>query len=365
VQLLLDSALDPVIDETVGENPGREADALIELKIIGPAVGSGHFLLAAARRLAGRIAQLRSPGSPSAEDYRHALREVARHCLYGVDRNPLAVELCKVAIWIETVEPGKPLGFLDANIRCGDSLLGLFDLEALRQGVPDAAYDPLSGDERETARHFKARNRAERSGQGVLHYAGGSSGLPPPPPLADTARAVMSMQRRPPQYLSFGIEQLLENLESPDDLHEIFRGRPGRSFMKRKRPVLEQERGGAGRVRLNGSIGSDIGWAKLGYRNGFGDGRQSTGEFVKQSASFGRRQRGVQASVRGWSALAGQGTGANVQCAQHFGNHRRRRSVQYPTRFKALRSGKTQRAHQEIPNQSTWLFESRIETADA
>ena len=193
VQLLLNSALDPVIDETVAKNPGREADALLELNIIDPAAGSGHFLLAAARRLAARIAQLRSPGSPSAEDYRHALRDVARHCLYGVDRNPMAVELCKVAIWIETVEPGKPLGFLDANIRCGDSLLGLFDLEALRQGVPDAAYDPLSGDERETARHFKARNRAERSGQGALDYAGGSSGLPAPPPLASAARALHAL----------------------------------------------------------------------------------------------------------------------------------------------------------------------------
>jgi hypothetical protein len=190
VQLLLDSALDPVVNETMARNPGREADALLELKVIDPAVGSGHFLLAAARRLAARIAQFRSPSSPSAEDYRHALRVVARHCLYGVDRNPMAVELCKVAIWIETVEPGKPLGFLDANIRCGDSLLGLFDLEALRQGIPDAAYDPLSGDERETARHFKARNRAERSGQGALDYAGCSGGLPASPPLASAARAL-------------------------------------------------------------------------------------------------------------------------------------------------------------------------------
>ena len=193
VQLLLNSALDPVVDETVARNPGREADALLELKIIDPAAGSGHFLLAAARRLAARIAQFRSPGSPSAEDYCHALREVARHCLYGVDRNPMAVELCKVAIWIETVEPGKPLGFLDAKIRCGDLLLGLFDLEALRQGVPDAAYDPLSGDEKETARHFKARNRAERSGQGALDYAGGSGGLPAPPPLASAARALHAL----------------------------------------------------------------------------------------------------------------------------------------------------------------------------
>ena len=127
-------------------------------------------------------------------DYRHALRDVARQCLYGVDRNPMAVELTKVALWIETIEPGKPLGFLDANIRCGDALLGVFDLEALRQGIPDEAYKPLTGDDRETARHFAARNRAEKAGQGALDFGGGGHGrLPPPPPLADASRALRAL----------------------------------------------------------------------------------------------------------------------------------------------------------------------------
>src|SRR5260370_36043234 len=107
---------------------------------VTPACGYGNLLLAAARRIATRVARHRRGGVASAEDYRHALREVARPCIHGVDRNPLAVELTKVALWIETVAPGKPLGFLDANIRCGDSLLGVFDLDALRQGIPDAAY---------------------------------------------------------------------------------------------------------------------------------------------------------------------------------------------------------------------------------
>ena len=86
-------------------------DALLELSVIDPACGSGHFLLAAGRRLATRVAQIRSPGAPSAEDWRHALREVARRCLFGVDRNPMAVELCQTALWIESVDPGKPLTF--------------------------------------------------------------------------------------------------------------------------------------------------------------------------------------------------------------------------------------------------------------
>ena len=74
--------------------------------------------------------------SPAPADYRHALRDVARPCIHGVDRNPMAVELTKVALWIETVEPGKPLGFLDANIRCGDRLLGVFDLQGAARGHP-------------------------------------------------------------------------------------------------------------------------------------------------------------------------------------------------------------------------------------
>jgi hypothetical protein len=191
VQLLLDSALDPVIVETVATNPGREAEALLDLDIIDPACGSGHFLLAAARRLASRIAQLRSPGSPSAEDYRHALREVARHCLYGVDRNPLAVELCQVALWIETVEPGKPLSFLDGRIRQGDSLIGVFDLSVLAQGIPDEAYKALTGDEKDVVSHYRKLNKAQREGRSKdqmhLPFAG------PPADLVAASKAVEDM----------------------------------------------------------------------------------------------------------------------------------------------------------------------------
>ena len=162
VQLLLDSALDPVIERTVNENPGRAVEALLDLTIIDPACGSGHFLLAAGRRLATRVAQLRSPGAPSAEDWRHALREVARHCLFGVDRNPMAVELCQTALWIESVDPGKPLTFLDAHIQCGDSLIGVWDLAALAEGIPDAAYKPLTGDDKAVASAVRKVNKAQR-----------------------------------------------------------------------------------------------------------------------------------------------------------------------------------------------------------
>lgn len=162
VQALLDTALDPVLDKTEAE-AADPAGALLKLSVIDPACGSGHFLLAAARRVATRLARIRAEGTPSLADFRHALRDVARCCIHGVDRNPMAVELTKVALWIETVDPGLPLGFFDAQIRCGDSLLGVFDLKVLEDGIPDAAYKPLTGDDKEVARHFAQKNKREKT----------------------------------------------------------------------------------------------------------------------------------------------------------------------------------------------------------
>jgi hypothetical protein len=201
VQALLDSALDPVLDRVEAEASDPSL-ALLSVTVLDPACGSGHFLLAAARRIATRLARARAGGIPSAADFRHALRDVARACLYGVDRNPMAVELTKVAIWIETVDPGKPLGFLDANIRCGDSLFGVFDLAALAIGIPDATYKPLAGDDKETARYFDKRNKSERHGQGALDFAAGKSGLPAAAPIAGEVKAVRSMPEDSPEQIA-------------------------------------------------------------------------------------------------------------------------------------------------------------------
>jgi N-6 DNA Methylase len=190
VKLLLDSTLEPVLDAAEARNPGDPAAEILKLSIIDPACGSGHFLLGAARRAAARIAKHRSHGAPSQEEFQHALREVVSHCIYGVDSNPMAVELCKVALWIEALEPGKPLTFLDSHIRCGDSLIGVFDYEALRRGIPDEAYKPLTGDDKETAKAYAKHNKQQREGKGATGFL---ADLKPPATLIDAARALIDM----------------------------------------------------------------------------------------------------------------------------------------------------------------------------
>ena len=100
--------------------------ALLDLRILDPAAGSGHFLIAAAHRVARALASVRTGEIEATPDeVRRALREVVARCVYGTDLNPMAVELCRVALWLETLEPGKPLSFLDHHIRVGNSLLGV------------------------------------------------------------------------------------------------------------------------------------------------------------------------------------------------------------------------------------------------
>jgi hypothetical protein len=164
VQVLLDSALEPVIADTIAKNPEKPVEALLSLSIVDPACGSGHFLLAAARRLASNVARIQANGTPSGAQYRHALRQVVGHCIYGVDLNPMAVELCKVSLWMEAVEPGLPLTFLNSHIQHGNALLGTTP-ELMAKGIPDAAWDPIEGDDRKVASALKKRNKQGATGQ--------------------------------------------------------------------------------------------------------------------------------------------------------------------------------------------------------
>lgn len=163
VQELIKSALDPVIAERLARQSDNPSQALLSISVVDPACGSGHFLLAAARRLAEQLAQLRSPeGAVQPEAYRHALREVISHCIYGIDRNPMALELARIALWIEGFEPGRPLSFLDHHLVCGDALLGLTWIKQLAKGIPDEAFKNLSGDDKALCARLRASNKQER-----------------------------------------------------------------------------------------------------------------------------------------------------------------------------------------------------------
>ncbi|MDO8450357.1 MAG: N-6 DNA methylase [Rhodoferax sp.] len=162
VQELIKSALEPVIADTVRANPRQPVEALLQLTVCDLACGSGHFLLAAARRLADEVAKLRAPdGAPAPADYRHALRDVVSHCIYGVDKNPMAIALAKTALWLEAYTPDLPLTFLDHHLRVGDALLGVLDPKILNNGIPDEAYAVLSGDDKATAAALKKQNKAD------------------------------------------------------------------------------------------------------------------------------------------------------------------------------------------------------------
>lgn len=176
VQALLESALDPVIDRAVQQLDAEKA--LLELAVLDPAMGSGHFLLGAGRRLAGRLAKLRVDGTPGPAAYRQALREVVAHCLYGVDKNPMAVELARIALWLEAMEPGKPLAFLDHHLVNGDAILGVQDPAVLAEGIPAEAFAALTGDDPEVVKTLRRTNASalkalameRKGGQFVLPF---------------------------------------------------------------------------------------------------------------------------------------------------------------------------------------------------
>ena len=170
VQQLISTALDPVLEERLkaAKSPEEKEEALLSLKVCDPAVGSGHFLIAAAHRLSRRLAEIRAGDEALSLDVqRHALRDVVSHCLYGVDINPLSVELCKVSLWMLAMEPGKPLSFLDHHIQCGNALLGATP-EALAKGLPDAAFKPIEGDNKEYCAKFKKANKEEAKLRGQV-----------------------------------------------------------------------------------------------------------------------------------------------------------------------------------------------------
>ena len=159
VQNLIQTTLEPVIKEKISHLSSTEekVKALLNMKVCDAASGSGHIVLAMARTIAWYICTLRTgEDNPASLDYRQALREVISRCVYAVDYNPDAVELCKVVLWIEGYCAGKPLSFLDHHIRCGNSVLGVSALQMLIDGVPDKA---LTAEDKDTLKALKKMNQ--------------------------------------------------------------------------------------------------------------------------------------------------------------------------------------------------------------
>lgn len=162
VQPLLKHSLDHLIAEKLQEK-NKDA-ALLSLRVADISCGSGHILLAAARHIATELAIVRTgEEQPSPTAFRAAIRDVIRECIYGVDLNPLAVELCKVALWLEAHSPGEPLNFLDHHIKCGNAIVGFVRREELERGVPEEAFVALPGDDKDIGAYFRRKNKDERA----------------------------------------------------------------------------------------------------------------------------------------------------------------------------------------------------------
>ena len=149
VQNLIRTTLEPVIKERIEKlrTPEEKVKSLLSMKVCDAASGSGHIVLAMARTIAWYVCTIRTgEDNPASLDYREALREVIQKCVYAVDYNPDAVELCKVVLWIEGYCAGKPLSFLDHHIRCGNSVVGVTDLDTLLAGVPKEAFSAVDKD---------------------------------------------------------------------------------------------------------------------------------------------------------------------------------------------------------------------------
>lgn len=234
VQPLIKHSLDYIIEDKL-----KDADpikALLSITVCDVACGSGHILLSAARKIAFKLACLQETKAsnnqtiveqPSPEYYRHALREVIRHCIYGVDLNPLAVELCKVALWLEAHNPGEPLNFLDHHIKCGNAIVGLAHREELEKGIADEAFKAVGEDVKPIASSLLKKNKAERK-ERESKSAGTQLDTETQSDLDNTVREAMAEYG----YFRALPETTPQQIESKQRAYQKFLNGKGYQFMK-------------------------------------------------------------------------------------------------------------------------------------
>jgi hypothetical protein len=178
VDCLLDSALEPVLEAAAqrgaqaatrkknADEATEVAKALLTVTVCDPACGSGSLLVAAARRIARRVAEARE-GNRSPDALRRAMREVVGSCVYGVDVSGEAVERTKDRLRIAADVPGMAPPFLDGHVRQGNALIGASP-ELIESGIPDEAFRPADGDDRGYARSLRRANAKPDPGQATL-----------------------------------------------------------------------------------------------------------------------------------------------------------------------------------------------------
>ncbi|MBW8737059.1 MAG: SAM-dependent DNA methyltransferase [Streptomyces turgidiscabies] len=167
IEKLLDNALDPVIERKAASGVPAH---LLDITFVDPSCGSGHVLVAAARRIAVRYARMAHEESqPTPELVREAMAKVVRRCVHGVDINPLAAELAKVSLWLESLTPGEPLAYLDDRVKTGNALLGATPA-ALERGIPAGAFEKLEGDDQSVVTRLRQQNDQEQKGASHLPF---------------------------------------------------------------------------------------------------------------------------------------------------------------------------------------------------
>ncbi len=216
VDFTLEVSLDRLIQERCGHLDGLEAEAaLLDIRVIDPACGSGAFLVAVIDRLALALCDVRYQGAqPTETQLARARREVLQHCIYGVDVDPFAVELCKVALWIHCAVRDLPLTFLDHRIQHGNSLIG-WPLRDLPDEIPVDAY-PTKGKNKKADKATKeicaaarARNQKALRGQGDLF-----KGAVPKPDLQLDYPALWAQEEQTPADVEKKADAYAEYLDS-------------------------------------------------------------------------------------------------------------------------------------------------------
>jgi hypothetical protein len=167
VAQLIDSALVPVIENAIKDKvkDDEKRAAILDLKVADIACGSGAFLIAALEKMGEYLSLIgKEEGEkPTEQELRHAKREILQNCIYGVDLNPMALELAKFSLWITASMPNFPLSFLDHKLKCGNSLVGATP-ELIDKGIPAEAFNPVTLDDKSVCADLKKRVKKELEG---------------------------------------------------------------------------------------------------------------------------------------------------------------------------------------------------------